>query len=410
MIKFIESIYQVMSDNYTLADAVSATVIDESGASVLVEFDDGSVESIDKNSVLGLLCQMNELEPGRPIIASGRALLTSVTIDRGGVGVPLTLHVDPTAMTGTLTVSPGGEFEDELTLTGGALAPFIVDIIKDAENSADPEDDDFDQTNLSVGRDTATKLYEHYQYVISTRVREELMEEILDELYFELEFTDDGVVVDDTHLVTWDGENYLVDDVTPYECSGSDVVEVSGSKQAIGIDFDTSPQMKVDIEGTEYVISETEQEFLATVEMLVHPSHYFGVDQFELELHGAVMNAKMGTSSQLNNIARSATVTHYVDPSTGLVHEHEFNKHVIVPTFDAKPWVALDLYYNSWDHAGVVEFAWREDEFRNADRPVFEDVDNDNEERWEKVRDRADRAPCPPEVYQRLRAMYGTSA
>lgn len=391
-------------DDYSISDAVGASVIDESPTTVLVEFDDGTVESLDKHSTIGMLCQLDSFDANRDVQAGGRALLSSDTIDRGGSGVPIEFTLDPSSGSGEIRVRD----LDTLTVTGEELA----NSLRLVSESIDRERSSVDQTDISLPRDQATRLYRLYEDVISGRVRQDVIDSVVNTLSLDaggrLDRTSNGYVVQDTYLVTWEAENYLADDVTTYERDGGDVVETDDEPQALGVTFRTEPRHVVEISGSEVILTEKEQRFLGTLEVLLQPEAYLEVETFQQEAYQAILEATGEDVGPLRNIAVSVEIDHYVDPTTGLLHRHGVDKHVLRSTFDVNFWVIDELHYNSWDHAGLQELAWREAEFRDADRDVFRDTDNDDDERWNRIQDRADGAPCPPEVYTRLRGMYGT--
>lgn len=82
-----------------------------------------------------------------------------------------------------------------------------------------------------------------------------------------------------------------------------------------------------------------------------------------------------------------------MDLASGLIHFHGIDKHTTRATFNTNQRVVDDFHHSGFDHAGVHELAYREDEFRNADDPVFYDTDNDDDERWGG--DQLDDLECP---------------
>ena len=135
------------------------------------------------------------------------------------------------------------------------------------------------------------------------------------------------------------------------------------------------------------------------------------MDHFETEVYEAIQTAKNGeqfNTHSIETLTRTVDVSHFVDPESGLLHRHDIDKHVLRSTFKVSRWVVEEIDYSSFDHAGLAELAHREQEFRNADRDVFFDgTANDNDERWRHIQDVEGDAPCPPEVYRKLRAKYG---
>ena len=393
------------TDDHSIGDAIDADVIAETPDTLLVRFPDGCVESVSKNSVIGTFCDVEDLDTGIPVAGQGRALVDEASIDLGGTGIEVAVEIDTDASTGTITV---GDDLDSIDLTGRRLARVLTTVL----DEYNPYDISTFQGDIDLSNETATQLYELYEEIIENRVRQDVIERVAEDTFMDIfvEITDEGWIVEDTYLVTYEAENYLVDDVTTYQPSGGSVTEVDGTKQAVGMSFDIDGRAIIELfeEDEPVVLSEVEQEFLAMVEVLMQPSSFLDVNTFEQEVYRAIERAKADIGEDVTDIALTVSVSHYIDPQTGLLHNHELNKHVLQSSFAVQNWVIDDLHYNSFDHAGVNELAWREEELRNADRDVFWDTHNDDDSRWYQISDTADSAPCPPEVYQRLRAMYGS--
>lgn len=402
-----------MAYDYSISDAVDAEVIDESPTTVLVEFSDGSVESIDRNSTLGTLCRVEAFDASEPIIAHGTAHSDDATLETGGSGITVEFRFDPQAETATLSVEDG---LDELTLTGNDLREALIRVATTVETddplSGDVDVVGFDQSDIKLWPDDATALYQQYESIIQNRVREDIVDQIIMDLGIAdtvVEFEDEAYIVEDTYVLTMEAENYLVQDMPTYERSGADVNKLDSEPEAIGMAFDTDPHAVVTIGGEEYVLTAREQRLLASIAVLHEPEHYLGVESFRQEAYSAIKQAKGLPVGDIQAIAESVTINHYVDPETGLLHRHDIDKHVLRSSFKINRWVVDELHYNSWDHAGLAELAWREDEFTNADDPVFFDaVANDDTDRWQSINSTAEDAPCPPKVYRTLRTLYGS--
>ena len=394
-----------MQDNDRLiGDAIGASIIDESPDTLLVRYADGNVESVSKHSMHGLLCTIDWLESGEPIAASGRALVDNANLDSGGTGIDIEfelLHLDTA---GTITVDGGSE---PLTLYGTELREAIKFVIDSADVDLD-SDDGPDQTNISLGTDEATELYKHYESILESRVREGVIDKLAGYFGRGVEVVDDGWLVEDTYLVTYDAENYLVDDMDVSRVSGGGVEQFEGNPEAVKMSFRTDPIKSMDFGQESYTLSEVEQAFVATVEVLSHPDQYLGVEGFENEVYSAVVRAKGVDLEDVTVLATTVDIQHFVDPKTGLLHRHDVDKHTIRTTFNVRPWVVRELHYNNFDHAGVAELAWKEDQLRADSRDVFFDTDNNDDDRWNRISSIENDAPCPPEVYQRLKAMYGS--
>lgn len=386
-----------------IGDAIGAEIIDESPDTILVRYGDGVVDSVSKHSTHGLLCTVDWLESSESIVSSGRALIDRDNLGSGGTGTDITFDLPYHETAGQIIVEGT---TDPLLLYGEDLREALSLVVE----SADVDDDGtVDQSQLTMDPDTATELYEMYESILESRVRENIIDELADYFRGSIELVDEGWIVADTYLVTYEGENYLVGETQTYKRNGGDVTKTDGTPQAVKMSFRTDPIANMSFGQETYTLSEVEQAFVATVEVLLHPDQYLGVESFENEVYSAVVQAKGVDLEDVTRLATTTNIEHFVDPKTGLLHRHDLNKHVLRTTFDIRPWVINELFYDSFDHAGVAELSWREDEFRNSNRAVFYDTENDDDERWSWINKIEGKAPCPPEVYQRLNAMYGTN-
>ena len=416
-----------MSQDKTLRDAMGATIIGGTATTYLVQYEDGAIESVSNDSLHGAICELSEIDPSTDVRARGRALDYD---GHDGDGIDVELNVDTTNMRGELTI--GGR-ADTVTITGSELGQALLAVEEEALSANNPEigdtdsgpqsvsarmsqsstttDTSFDQTNAVLSNETASNLYDVYENALATRVREDLVNSFANQ-FAGVAVEDSGWVIEDTYMLTYDAENYLVDDIDTYTVSGSSVAETDGEQQAVGLKFDTEPYAVFTIAGQEYTLSENEQHFLASAEFLTSPSNYLEVDSFETEVYSAIREAKGDplVRGAVEELASSVRVGHFIDPKSGLIHRHDIDKHVLRSTFKIRSWVVEDLNYSSFDHAGVSELSYREAEFRNADEPVFFDgSDNDDDEKWNHINQVEKDAPCPPEVYRRLQSMYGSN-
>lgn len=404
--------------NRSLYDATTAEVISETTTTLLVKYKDGSVDSVSKDSLHGALCQLSNIDPTENIHARGRAL----DYDQcDGDGVEVVLNIDADTMTGEIRIAGQG---DRVPIKGSQLGDALVAVDEEADDDVVEEYEDiegftfsshfgdqssFDQQNAVLSLETSDELYRIYEETLKNRVREDLIDAAVG-TFPSAEITDNGWVIEDTYLVTYDAENYLVDDVDIYTVSGNSVAETDGEKEAVGLSFDVEPYAEFTIDGSAETLSKNEQKFFGTVEFLTNPKQYLDIDSFETEVYSAIQQAKGSPiyRGQFEEIALTATVSHFVDPISGLLHRHDIDKHVLRSTFHINHWVVDELEFSSFDHSGLAELAWREEELRRGDRRVFWDTDNNDGERWNKIQSTENNAPCPPEVYRKLRSMYGT--
>jgi hypothetical protein len=229
--------------------------------------------------------------------------------------------------------------------------------------------------------------------VRSERVRQDVVEDLY------ARYTDEGdadrivdvhngVVVDDTFKVTYDGENYLVDDPGTMRIEDGDVVEVDETHQFLDIDFETTDVRPIDFDGATYTLTAAEQQFLATIETLCYPERHLDV-RMANRVEKAVDEQP---GDEIGDIASTGRVRAYKDRVSGLVHPHGIDKHTLTASFSVKPWVLDEMKYTEYDHAGVNELTAMESELRGADRRVFFDTDNGDDERWEEIARTADGA------------------
>jgi len=220
-----------------------------------------------------------------------------------------------------------------------------------------------------------------------------------------VEVTSEGWVINDTFLVQWNAENYIVDDMTVHVREGNDTVAIDDSKQARDLSFNLPETVETETPGGEGVtLGQREQEFLATVEVLLNPFEYLEDDAAQ-----TIEDMAEWSNDPVSAAARTAKVNSFTDEKTGLHHGHGIRKHRLGDLGVTQE--AIDhLYYNDFDHAGVVELAYREDQFRNVDFDVFKHTSNNDESKWQKIRNTKENAPVPDRVHRRLRQMYGGDA
>ena len=417
-----------MVSKRTLRDAMDATIIGGTSATHLVRYADGGIDEVSSDSLHGAICELSVIDAKEDVLAQGTALDYD---EYNGDGISISLHVKTKDMVGKLTI--GGR-ADEVQITGSQLGRALLAVEEEAlsqpdidtpsstdqdrpistrmdasDTQSDTTRDTFDQKNVVLSNSMASELYEVYQDVLRTRVRKEVVNSLVQH-FPSVDVTDNGCVIEGTYLVTYDAENYLVDDLDTYSVSGNTVVEHDGAKQAVGLRFDTEPYGVFTIGNEDYTLSENEQTFLATVEFLSSPSQYLEIDHFETEVYSAIREAKGDPLKRgpIQKLAQSVHVSHFIDPKSGLIHRHDIDKHVLRSTFKINQWVVDELNYSSFDHAGLAELAYREDEFKNAERAVFFDATaNADPERWKEINRIEGNAPCPPEVYRTLRSKYG---
>jgi hypothetical protein len=143
----------------------------------------------------------------------------------------------------------------------------------------------------------------------------------------------------------------------------------------------------------------------------MYPDHYLGVDGYQRRAGLSIQRAKADgyrDAPGIDDYARKTEVSRFVDPVTGLVHNHELNKHTLRATFDVQGWVIHELDHSEFDHAGVNELWWRQMEFIADGRDVFCDTEDDDESRWDEIESTAERAIISSSVSEDLRAKFGS--
>jgi hypothetical protein len=271
-----------------------------------------------------------------------------------------------------------------------------------------------DNTGALVG----TRLYQLYRDIANNQVRRDVVEQFLSRYDDDrVLVTENGWVIDDTFIVTYEAENYLTGDDPIYERSGGDMEPIDESKPAVGIEFDVDGEEVVqlpDVDNTVRV-GETEQVFLATVEALLYPEDYLNV-----ELVDEVRQHRSGDTTQttISEIADTGTVHEHTDSKTRNWHNHGFDKHraiseAQVGNLDSSLGMterAVDmLVFNDYDHAAPHELLYRQQEFEQAPFDIFEadGVANDDSSRWTAIERAADSAPLNDEHHQQMQAMFG---
>lgn len=251
-----------------------------------------------------------------------------------------------------------------------------------------------------------TELYELYRDITEGQVRRATVSRFEDRFPDDrVEITESGWVVDETFLVTYEAENHLVgvDPVDPYSN------EVDESKQAVYLDLNPDGERTVRApDGEAVTLDEIEQEFLTTVEALLYPENYFGVELVdEIQQHKAESEA---LDDVFEDLANDATVTGFTDSKTGIHHgsnNHDFTKHD-VSDLNVTDEVRDKLWSNPYDHAGVRELLLRRREFvNNPDVDVFRDADDNDEWKWDEIEKTSENAPIPPDVENKLQSMFG---
>lgn len=278
-----------------------------------------------------------------------------------------------------------------------------------------PQDKAVEVLQAIQADNTGEQLYWVYQDILDGQVRRGTVRQFLDRFDDDrIEVTEDGWILDDTFLVDWDAENYLATDVTVHNVGTGTATKVDESKQAVYLDLhadgsatETTP------DGDDVLLTESEQEFLVSVEVLLYPEQYENVG---VQLVENVEQARQEASLRdlINELASSARVTGFTDSKTGQFHgstSHSFDKHRLDDSpLNVTEEVCDMLWSHKYDHAGVHEMLYRKNELvERGDIDVFTDTDDDDSRRWDRIRQIADQdAPIAPWVGEKLQNMYGS--
>lgn len=277
-------------------------------------------------------------------------------------------------------------------------------------------EDVIDVFNGTSGAATGSRLYKLYKEILSGQVRRHAVQSFVERFPDDrVEVTPDGWIIDDTFIVNYEAENYLVENDTVYVRSGGDMVQADETKEAVELHFDVAGSAEIPTpDGNTIEATEREQEFLATVESLLFPEDYLDAD-----LVDGIEQAKAESfADDIESIAETASVSGFTDSKTGNYHRHGFDKHraideAAVGNLDASLGMteeAIDkLYFNDYDHAACHELLARRTEFENAPFDIFEDKDAENDDfsRWKAIERAKESAPVSDETHRKIREMFG---
>lgn len=393
------------SDRRTVAEKAQADIVEASPSSdnpttYLVQYPDGSLEQEPANEKNRLLFEEDVLGPivdGGEVIFADNPAIDEIRFEADLEADSYSITVDEDTV-----IVPPGEIDR-------CLRAFREDYQADDNSGAE--------------------LHGLYSDIINEQVRRSVVEEFLDRYPDDrVRVTGNGWVVDDTFLVTYEAENYLVADTETFVVEGGDVVlreedhqfldltfgsldserEVrtpdGGGRRTSGASSTSTDDVTSGNEEDTVVLGVDEQVFLSTVEVLLYPEDY--LDQ---ELIDEVEQAReeADESDEISDTASTVGVNAFKDPTSGLVHFHGLDKHTLRATFNVTEQLLDMLHFNEFDHVGVHELLHRERELANAPFDVFYDTDNDDPERWSHIESVAKGAPIDDEHREQLKQMFG---
>lgn len=231
------------------------------------------------------------------------------------------------------------------------------------------------------------------EYNVPT-VREGLMDMLMPRFRYRdgggVKKTKDGWMLDGNILVSWDASNHPVDVGQTHIVSGNMTVEADEDKEARDITFDLSDDREVTLpNGTSTELTEVEMKFLTTVGVIL------GWTDVSDDLY----------DDGLSHSIRNSRITAFTDEKSGLHHNHGIDKHTLAD-LGVTDEASSRLWYNDYDHAGVHELYLRRDEFMDAPIDVFDDAENDDAGKWQKIKNTSKKAPIPKKVRSDLESRY----
>jgi len=365
--------------NRSIEQKKGATVVDTSGPSddpdvFLVEYPDGSVE----------------YEPATPenvaLFQSGLydrvQGVTSTVATVGDRNVDVRLQADIESGTYDLSIA-------------GDQVPVPREYVTDIINAFDG----------AQGAALGSRLYSIYEDIIEGQIRRYVVSQFEDRFPDDrVEVTPDGWEVDDTFVVTYDVENYLID-IDPVSPNGNGY---DSSKQGVYLDLNATSTREVRTpDGDRIELEPDEQEFLAMVEGLLYPEDYFGANLVDdIEQHKAEGEA---VGDVIEQVTSDADVGGFTDSKTGIHHgstNHSFQKHD-VSDLNVTEDVREKLWSNPYDHAAVHEMLLRKQEFvNNPDIDIFTDDEDDSDFKWSEIENTSEHAPIPSDVRNKLDSMF----
>jgi len=198
----------------------------------------------------------------------------------------------------------------------------------------------------------------------------------------------DGWLVRDEILVNWSGENYAINTDETHIVSGDSTVVADETKPARDFNFGNTEGFEAESPAGSVYLEPTEVEFLATVEAILREN-----------------GQSSGKDDAIADYAMQTRVSGFTDTKSGIHHGHGLGKHTL-GDLNVTDEVGEMLWSNSNDHTAVHEMALRRQEFENVDTDVFTDAPNDSDDKWQKIESTKRKAPIPPSIKQKLRAMY----
>jgi hypothetical protein len=247
-----------------------------------------------------------------------------------------------------------------------------------------------------------------YGQIRGEQVDTDLMDEFVGTRGFEderIEIRDDGWVLDDQYLVTYQGDNYSLDDEDTYVRGGDGLKRIQGDRQFLELSVPEGVgPIETEVDRGEVTLYEDEIEFLTTARVLLYPE-----ERFDTDVARRITEHDFDTPSDVfSDPASKSSEGRFRDNQSGIRHKHGISKHVedfskLNPTDELKQ----KLFYNFYDHVGVWEMLYRRAELENAPFELFTDVGNGDEDRWDEIQSAANRAVLEDKHHQDLKDTFG---
>jgi len=270
---------------------------------------------------------------------------------------------------------------DEINLHGG-------------DDSLRVPEDKHENVLWAVYDEDGGRLHKIYDDLDVPTVRQGLMDQYMPRFRRDsddIRKTESGWLLDDI-LISWDGSNSPANNVDTHIVSGGKAVPTDDEKEVREISmppyFDVSKdEYEVTApDGRTFELDGVELLFLTTVGLILdrNPENY---------------------DDALNKSIENSKIVGFTDTKSGLYHSHPEGKHRI-QDLGVTDECADMLWSNENDHTPLHEMALREQELKNAPIDIFEDADNDNTQRWNKIHFTSENASIPKDVRSQLEKQF----
>lgn len=301
----------------------------------------------------------------------------------------------------TTTVEINNNTVDTSLLDTSVLLEYVAEFRDDyvpphADSTPNPE------RCMEARVETARKIVEHHRSETQECAEPNTVAAFVDAFDADIDVRDDGWYIDNRVCVKYSLESYLLSDMTVYNCTalGDEPVECDTRAECLQIRAESMAEKPLSYDGITTSLSNN-IEFLTKVALLTEPVEFMNVDYFG---DGDYAERQRQDSTVIDNIdglgvsVDTADVTGFVDPTSGILHGHDFDKHQLTDIGVARP-VIEELHFSQFDHAGPHEMLARREEFESEFDTLFTD---DVIDPWGQIRSARDSATVPDRVHQQL--------